>query len=909
MPISVPEFQQLFPYQLDEFQQQAINALDANQSVVVSAPTGSGKTMVGEYAIYRALQHGQRVFYTTPLKALSNQKLRDFQHMFGDQAVGLLTGDLSVNRSAPILVMTTEIFRNILYGTLTDVVNTSLEGVTSVILDECHYMNDRQRGTVWEESIIYCPADIQLIALSATVANAQQLVDWMSWVHGPTQLIESDWRPVPLAYFFANAKGLFPLLNQKHTALNPRLKAQAKKHHGHRHQRRADSPDVIAVLQHLREREMLPAIYFIFSRKGCDRTVESTAHLNLLTPAESAQMQIQIETFRQQHPDVGRPQQFAAIAHGIAAHHAGLLPQWKTWVEELFQAGLIKVVFATETLAAGINMPARTTVIASLSKRTDLGHRLLTASEVLQMAGRAGRRGMDTQGYVITVQTPFEGAKEAAYLATIGPDPLVSQFTPSYGMVLNLLQTRTLDESKRLIDQSFGQYIASVQLSPQKQAIADLQQELTLLLQKLGTIDEGALKSYQKLQQRLKEELRLLKILDQQAQETLASELTLILDHIESGAILSFTPPKSKTPIAGVFVANIPSPGHFPYLVCLSQNNHWFVIARGDVMHLDGQLNRPTQAQQLTVPPSLTKKGQTQQGDATSLQVAEQVPDSTWQPAPEVMHQQQRLQAVESQMQQHPAHASRQDHSKFARWQRRVTTLERQLHDRETKFNRQFQHQWQAFMALVEILQKFRGLEDLRPTELGQITAAFRGENELWLGLACQSQALNTLDPHILAAVCAALVVDNTRPDVWLKFRPSATVQQAVKPLRPIRRQLIQTQHRYEAPFPVCLDTDLVGLVEQWALGISWSDLCDATSLDAGDLVRILRRTVDLLSQIPYVPYLSEELKKNARRAEQPMNRFPISDTSLLPDAAIEEDLAKDLLPEDSVPEPSELSN
>lgn len=907
MPISVPEFQQLFPYQLDEFQQQAVAALDANQSVVVSAPTGSGKTMVGEYAIYRALQQGQRVFYTTPLKALSNQKLRDFQHMFGDQAVGLLTGDLSVNRSAPILVMTTEIFRNILYGTLTDVVNTSLEGVTSVILDECHYMNDRQRGTVWEESIIYCPAEIQLIALSATVANAQQLVDWMSWVHGPTQLIESDWRPVPLAYFFANAKGLFPLLNQKHTALNPRLKAQAKKHHGHRHQRRADSPDVIAVLQHLREREMLPVIYFIFSRKGCDRTVESTAHLNLLTPAESAQMQIQIETFRQQHPDVGRPQQFAAIAHGIAAHHAGLLPQWKTWVEELFQAGLIKVVFATETLAAGINMPARTTVIASLSKRTDLGHRLLTASEVLQMAGRAGRRGMDTQGYVITVQTPFEGAKEAAYLATIGPDPLVSQFTPSYGMVLNLLQTRTLDESKRLIDQSFGQYIASVQLSPQKQAIADLQQELSLLQQKLGTIDEGALKSYQKLQQRLKEERRLLKILDQQAHETLVSELALLLDHIESGAILSFTPPKSKTPIAGVFIANIPSPGHFPYLVCLSQNNHWFVISRGDVMHLDGQLDRP--AQQLTVPPSLTKKGQTQQGDATSLQVAEQVPDSTWQPASEVTHQQQRLQAVESQMQQHPAHASRQDHSKFARWQRRVTTLERQLHDRETKFNRQFQHQWQAFMALVEILQKFRGLEDLRPTELGQITAAFRGENELWLGLACQSKALNTLDPHILAAVCAALVVDNTRPDVWLKFRPSATVQQAVKPLRPIRRQLIQTQHRYEALFPVCLDTDLVGLVEQWALGISWSDLCDATSLDAGDLVRILRRTVDLLSQIPYVPYLSEELKKNARRAEQLMNRFPISDTSLLPDAAIEEDLAKDLLPEDSVPEPSELSN
>ena len=649
MPIIVPDFQQLFPYPLDVFQQQAVAALDANQSVVVSAPTGSGKTMVGEYAIYRALQNEERVFYTTPLKALSNQKLRDFQQMFGADAVGLLTGDLSINREASILVMTTEIFRNILYGTLTEVVNTSLQGVSSVILDECHYMNDRQRGTVWEESIIYCPPGIQLIALSATIANAQELTDWMSWVHGPTQLIESEWRPVPLAHLFANAKGLFPLLNQKQTALNPRLKAQAKKHHGHRHQRRADSPDVAAVLQHLREREMLPAIYFIFSRKGCDHTVQSTAHLNLLNPAESAAMAAQIETFRQQHPDVGRPEQLAAIAQGIAAHHAGLLPQWKTWVEELFQAGLIKVVFATETLAAGINMPARTTVIASLSKRTDVGHRLLTASEFLQMAGRAGRRGMDEQGYVITVQTPFEGAKEAAYLATIGPDPLVSQFTPSYGMVLNLLQTHTLDESKGLIDQSFGQYIASVQLSPQKKAITDLQQELAQVRKKLGTIDEGALKSYQKLQQRLKEERRLLKILDQQAQETRASELSLLLDHAEPGTVLSLTQPKAGAPMACVLVDQIPSPGHFPYLVCLSQDNYWSVSSRGDVIHLDGQLDHPERAHQLTVPPSLTKKGQSKQGDAISLQIAKLIPDSTWQPAPEVTHQQQRLQAVEAQ--------------------------------------------------------------------------------------------------------------------------------------------------------------------------------------------------------------------------------------------------------------------
>ncbi len=886
MPISVPDFQQLFPFQLDEFQQQAVAALDADKSLVVSAPTGSGKTMVGEYAIYRALQHGRRVFYTTPLKALSNQKLRDFQHCFGMEAVGLLTGDLSINRDAPIMVMTTEIFRNILYGTLTTTVDTSLHAVESVILDECHYMNDRQRGTVWEESIIYCPPDIQLIALSATIANAQQLADWMSWVHGSTVLIESDWRPVPLQYFFANVKGVFPLLNAEKTQINPRLRSQAKNHHGHRHKRRADSPDVLAILQQLRQRDMLPAIYFIFSRKGCDRTVQSTAHLNLLNPSESKEIQTHITRFRHQNPEVGQGEQFTAIAHGIAAHHAGLLPQWKAWVEELFQAGLIKVIFATETLAAGINMPARTTIIASLSKRTDVGHRLLTASEFLQMSGRAGRRGMDDQGYVVTVQTPFEGAKEAAYLATIGPDPLVSQFTPSYGMVLNLLQTRTLDESKSLIDKSFGQYIASVQLSPQKQAIVDLQQELSQLHNKLAAVDEETLNSYQKLRQRLKEERRLLKILEQQAQDTRSQELVLHLPHLEPGVIVGLSHPKSQKPIAAVFVAPLPSSGKFPHLACLSQDNRWYRVARRDVISIHAPLKSSKTLLDLSVPTTLVQPGQVQSGDAISAPIAALIPDSSWQPAPEVVEQQQRMQAIKSQLHQHPAHASRQDHHKFLRWQRRIQSLEKKIQDRQTKFNRQFQHQWQAFMALVEVLRHFHCLEDISPTSLGQITAALRGENELWLGLALHSQVLDALDPQTLAAVCAALVVENTRTDFWTKFRLNPEISQVLKQLRPLRRQLIQQQHHHNVLFPAYLDTELVILVEQWALGISWRDLCESTSLDVGDLVRILRRTLDFLSQIPHVPHISPELQKNAKRAQLLMNRFPISDTSVLvPDA------------------------
>ena len=211
----------IFPFELDEFQKNAIASLNAERSVVVCAPTGSGKTLIGEYAIYRALSRGKRVFYTTPLKALSNQKLRDFREKFGFDQVGLLTGDASIHRDAPILVMTTEIFRNMLYGTPIGQVGTSLTDVEAVVLDECHYMNDRQRGTVWEESIIYCPREVQLVALSATVANSDQLTDWLNQVHGPTDLIFSDFRPVPLEFHFGNTKGLFPLLSDDKTQINP----------------------------------------------------------------------------------------------------------------------------------------------------------------------------------------------------------------------------------------------------------------------------------------------------------------------------------------------------------------------------------------------------------------------------------------------------------------------------------------------------------------------------------------------------------------------------------------------------------------------------------------------------------------------------------------------------------------
>jgi superfamily II RNA helicase len=875
--------EKLFPFPLDTFQLQAIESLNQGKSVIVCAPTGSGKTLIGEYAIYRALDAGKRVFYTTPLKALSNQKLRDFREQYGHDQVGLLTGDTSVNREAPVVVMTTEIFRNMLYGTSIGEVGTSLQGVQTVILDECHYMNDRQRGTVWEESIIYCPHHIQVVGLSATVANGDQLTDWIDQIHGETTLIYSDFRPVPLAFHFCTANGLFPLLNESNTAIHPQLKKQRKPPRPQRGQKKkSKTASLSAIVSQLQQRDMLPAIYFIFSRKGCDKAVQEVAGLSLVNPEEALQLKQRIDAFLAANPDAGRAGQVEPLYGGIAAHHAGILPAWKSLVEELFQAGLIKVVFATETLAAGINMPARTTVISSLSKRTDNGHRLLHASEFLQMAGRAGRRGMDALGYVVTVETPFEGAKEAAYLALASPDPLVSQFTPSYGMVLNLLQKYSLEEARDLVERSFGQYLSTIHLAPQQRAIAELEKAIAVIRDQLGVVDETLLKSYAKLQERLKEERRLLKILQQQAEETLSGDLRMAASFAVAGTTLSL---KGKhvpgtQPISAVLVSKIPGPGQFPHLICLSRENVWYVVTTKDVFRLHQEYDRMAAVDDLMPPNRLaTKPGSTCPGDEESAAIATQIAElpTLEDMAPEVKEQQARVYEVEALLGEHPAQALGNP-AMMLKHQKQLERLEAELCDRTTKYRQLSHRYWQEFLDLMKILEAFDCLLENQPTNLGQMAAAIRGENELWIGLALASGEFDHLEPHQLAAACAAIVTEVTRPDTWVRYRPSEAIEEALEGLRPIRRQIFQQQRRYQVTLPVYLEWDLIALVEQWALDTEWTELCNNTSLDEGDVVRILRRTLDLLSQIPHVPFLSDSFKNTVRQAAYLLNRFPVNE-------------------------------
>ncbi|MBM5808058.1 MAG: DEAD/DEAH box helicase [Cyanobacteria bacterium M_surface_10_m2_179] len=882
----------MFPFPLDGFQLEAIDALNQGHSVVVSAPTGSGKTLVGEYAIHRALAHGRKVFYTTPLKALSNQKLRDFREQFGAERVGLMTGDLTVNREASVVVMTTEIFRNMLYAEA-DQGDDPLEDVEAVVLDECHYMNDSQRGTVWEESIIHCPPVVQLVALSATVANAGQLTDWIERVHGPTQLVMSDFRPVPLAFSFCSAKGLHPLLNDEGTGLHPNCKVwrapKGNKRKGPKTPKppQPEAPPLGFVVAQMAEREMLPAIYFIFSRRGCDKAVRDLGKVCLVSPEEQARIAARLEAFIAATPEAVRDGGHDdALLRGIAAHHAGVLPAWKELIEELFQQGLVKVVFATETLAAGINMPARSTVISALSKRTERGHRPLMGSEFLQMAGRAGRRGLDTQGYVVTVQSRFEGVREAGQLATAPSDPLVSQFTPSYGMVLNLLQRYDLEKAKELVERSFGRYLATLDLADDEARIAELREQLSHLSDEAVEVAWDDFEDYEKQRGRLREERRLLRILQQQAEETLAHELTLALRFASEGALVSLKAPVLRGRVTpAVIVEKVEGPGQFPLLLCLTDENVWVLVPCTAVVSLHAELSC-LQVKEVH-PPELHRAGELRHGDQASgglaLAVAHMARrhDMTtpqYDLAGEVQAQAHLVRELELALELHPAHHAG-DRKKLRKQRFRIEELEAEIEERQRILHFRANRHWETVLALIEILRHFgclAGDEGLDPTEIGRTVGALRGDNELWLGLALMSGHLDELDPADLAAVLEVISTEVNRPDLWSGFPPPPAAEEALHDLRGIRRELQRLQERASVVMPLWFEPELMGLVHAWAKGVSWNDLIANTSLDEGDVVRIMRRTVDLLAQIPYCEAISEQLRSNARTALKAINRFPV---------------------------------
>jgi superfamily II RNA helicase len=635
------------------------------------------------------------------------------------------------------------------------------------------------------------------------------------------------------------------------------------------------------------EREMLPAIYFIFSRRGCDKAVRDLGKVCLVTPEEQARIRARLEAFVAATPEAVRDGGHdEALLRGIAAHHAGVLPAWKELIEELFQQGLVKVVFATETLAAGINMPARSTVISALSKRTERGHRPLMGSEFLQMAGRAGRRGLDTQGYVVTVQSRFEGVREAGQLATAPADPLVSQFTPSYGMVLNLLQRYDLTKAKELVERSFGRYLATLDLADDEARIAELREQLSHLSDEAVEVAWDDFEDYEKQRGRLREERRLLRILQQQAEETLAHELTLALRFASEGALVSLKAPVLRGRVTpAVIVEKVDGPGQFPLLLCLTDDNVWVLVPCTAVVSLHAELSC-LQVKEVHSP-ELHRAGELRHGDQASgglaLAVAHMARrhDMTtpqYDLAGEVQAQAHLVRELELALELHPAHHAG-DRKKLRKQRFRIEELEAEIEERQRILHFRANRHWETVLALIEILRHFgclAGDEGLEPTEIGRTVGALRGDNELWLGLALMSGHLDELDPADLAAVLEVISTEVNRPDLWSGFPPPPAAEEALHDLRGIRRELQRLQEQASVVMPLWFEPELMGLVHAWAKGVSWNDLIANTSLDEGDVVRIMRRTVDLLAQIPYCEAITEQLRTHARAALKAINRFPV---------------------------------
>lgn len=1020
--ITVDDLASLYDFRIDKFQRLAIQGFLKGSSVVVCAPTSSGKTLIAESAATATLAMGRRLFYTTPLKALSNQKLREFRDMFGEENVGLVTGDAAVNRDAPIVIMTTEILRNMLYqtvGTLDE--GGQLQDVSAIVLDEVHYLSDISRGTVWEETVIYCPKEVQLICLSATVANADELAGWIAQVHGPTELVTSRRRPIPLTWHFSTRYSLSYLLNEEATAMNRRLsltgdrevvvgdsygendilaiqkRGEARVHGKYRHfkepqpvsdeelqfLRRRQVPRVEETLKQLNDQGMLPAIWFIFSRKGCDTAIRYVQNLQLLSDDEKRQVCEALATFQRDCPDAVRESAVSSLLRGFASHHAGCLPLWKAFIEELFQKGLVKVVFATETLAAGINMPARTTVLSSLSKRGDTGHSLLSSNAMLQMAGRAGRRGLDERGHVVVVQTPFEGAEEACKLLFAGPDPLVSQFTASYGMVLNLLSAmkstdgkllrrgRTLEEARALIEQSFGNYIGNDMTVELKQQVSKLEERIVKLQRQTipdvrSKLTNEEIDEYMKLKECLKVERQCLKGLrDDLDQKRLAVIQPLLVEALKenlpficirynddrtgfeevvSAVCIDILPETSflvhkllvDSPNSEDVDENEVSPTlkmctnpdngetqswyQIPYFVALGSNNSWYAFSATSVKGIsraglsNASVNPVESCHRLSlmekVPGKVEswkfvgKKGSKQLGSVWSSQSS--VDTWCWStnvPAEssmseemqvplelleaEVLYKKQRKKISRIKTEMRGTRASR-EHQQALGMEKlkeaKIAELEKKKSQMLKRISQMQPSGWKEFLQVVKVLEDVGAItsEPHEMLQLGETAASCRGVNELWLALAFSNPALLDLNPAQLASICASFVSEGIkiRFDVGLSdiYKPSSAVEQAIEILEEKRQWLLEVQNKHGVSIACDLDDQLVGLVEAWASGVTWKELMMDCGMDEGDLARLLRRSIDLLLQVPFLPHVNPALHKAAKSAADVMDRSPISE-------------------------------
>jgi len=930
-------------FELDDFQREACLSLQAGRGVLVAAPTGAGKTIVGEFAIYLALQRGLKAFYTTPIKALSNQKYAELAAKYGAAQVGLLTGDTSINGDAPVVVMTTEVLRNMLYAD-----SDTLDDLGFVVMDEVHYLADRFRGAVWEEVIIHLPSEVQVASLSATVSNAEEFGAWLDTVRGQTDVIVSEHRPVPLWQHVMVGRKIVDLFAGDTTfdeialsveaaegvdaaapavtaelpgragfEVNPELLSMARAEsqmnfrgrfgHGGRNQRqqrnqrgqrdepqggqrspvrKASRPQVIASLD---RQDLLPAITFIFSRAGCDAAVAQcvSAGLWLTTEREQQIIARRVDEAAQDIPSddldvLGFWSWRDGLLRGLAAHHAGMLPTFKEVVEKLFVDGLVKAVFATETLALGVNMPARCVVLEKLDKFNGEAHVNITAGEYTQLTGRAGRRGIDVEGHAVVLWQPGTDPAAVAGLASRRTYPLNSSFRPTYNMSINLLAQFGRPRAREILESSFAQFQADRSVVGLARQVRSREESLAGF-SKAMTCHLGDFTDYARLRRALAD-----------AEKTASKS--------SSRATKSLTEDSLSRLLPGD-VVDVPA-GKSPGLAVVLSSDHESREPRPAVMTLDNQLRRIglhdvegplSPITRIRIPKSFNAKVPKSRRDlASSVRnaIREHRPpapprrDDDFGRSAAAPNQEKRIAELRRELRAHPCHgcSEREDHARWSErwWKLRQETdgLIRQIQGRTNTIAKTFDRVCGVLTSYGYLETSDTGVLSISPD--GQRLRRIYGEKDLLISQSLRMGAFNDLDAAEIAALASALVYQAKREDRGLRPKmPSISLESAVDTVVREWSALEDVEEANKLPLTGEPELGLVWPIFKWAKGRHLQEVLSGTDLAAGDFVRWVKQVIDLLDQLADIPNLDPRIARLCAEAIKLIKRGVVAYSSV----------------------------
>ena len=862
-------------FPLDDFQERACVAVEEGAGVLVAAPTGAGKTVVGEFAVHLALAQGRKAFYTTPIKALSNQKYHDLVARHGPGQVGLLTGDSSINGEAPVVVMTTEVLRNMLYAG-----SSTLAGLGYVVMDEVHYLADRFRGAVWEEVIIHLPDSVQVVSLSATVSNAEEFGEWLSEVRGNTEIVVSEHRPVPLFQHMLVGDRLFELFAGSRispdllaavrqaeqralpTAREPRRGGQGAK--GRPRAGQGPRASRAEVVDHLERDGLLPAIVFIFSRVGCDAAVGQLLGSGIRLIDQRAGDRLRrvveerVETLADEDLSVLGYWDFVeGIARGFAAHHAGMLPLFREIVEELYTRGDIKVVFATETLALGINMPARTVVLEKLVKFNGEAHVQLTPAEYTQLTGRAGRRGIDVEGHAVVQWTRGLDPLAVGGLASTRTYPLNSSFRPTYNMAVNLIATTGREVAREVLETSFAQFQADRSVVGLASSVRRNEEGLRDYAAAMHC-DRGDFREYAALRRSVSD-----------AEKTGArsraaasrAEAAVSLDALTVGDVIK-VPAGRRAGWAVVVAPARTGPGTPIGPTVVTEDKQLRRLTTVDVPVAVSPVTR------IAVPRHFNPKSPRSRRDlAVSLRIAVPHDPPPRRAAKGPAEVDARVEHLRRELRAHPCHDC-PDREEHARWAERWWRLKRETVGLQRKVEGRTSSVARTFDRILEVLTEldYLGDESEALTPRGEALRRLYTERDL-LAAECLRQGVwRRLDAASLAAAVSPLVHESRRDEAQIApVMPNDDVAEAIWRMGEIWQDIGAIEERVGLPGTAAPDAAPAWMVHRWASGRRLEEVLRGSDIAAGDFVRRCKQLVDLLGQLGNAG--DSELRRTCRSA------------------------------------------